>query len=63
MDKEIKKLVTKLESQSWRVDDVGKGVMAYSPDGVTKVLIHKTESDHRAMKNTLARLRAGGFQP
>jgi hypothetical protein len=39
-----------------------KGLMFYGKDGRT-VTIHYTESDHRAVKNTIARLRAIGYNP
>lgn len=63
MKKEVKELRRKLEAQGWRLEDRGSTVMAFSPDGVTVVSIHKTPSDWRAMKNTIARLRRGGFEP
>ncbi len=61
--KEIQRLVKKLREQGWRVEETTAGYMAFSPDGVTKVLFHKTPSDHRAMRNTISRLRKGGFDP
>jgi len=61
--KDIKRLVEKLKEQNWRVDDRGEQIVAFSPDGRTIVTFHKSESDHRAMKNTISRLRKGGFDP
>ena len=61
--KDVKKLVARVAEQGWRVEDRGTCWMALSPDGVTKVTIHKTNSDHRAIKNIVSRLRKGGFKP
>lgn len=61
--KEVKKLVKQLQQQGWRVEERGNRFMAYSPDGVTIVSIHKTPSDHRWLRNTIAQLRQGGFDP
>jgi hypothetical protein len=48
--------------QGWRIDSLKNGDMWYSPDGRTKVLWHRTPSDHRAEKNFLARMRQGGLR-
>ncbi len=64
MDKEVRKLVAQLERQGWRVELRGSGhYLAFSPDGKTIVLFASTPSDHRWRKNTIARLRRGGFDP
>lgn len=39
-----------------------KGWMAYSPDGVGKVLMHESPSDHHAWANALSRLRKLGYR-
>jgi hypothetical protein len=61
--KETANLIRKLREQGWRVEETRHGYMAYSPDRVTKVLLHKTPSDHRALKNALSELKRGGFDP
>lgn len=61
--KETKNLIRKLQAQGWRLKEIKAGWMAYSPDGVTKVTIHKTPSDHRAWGNMISLLRKGGFDP
>lgn len=61
--KETKHLIRKLQAQGWRLKEIKAGWMAYSPDGITKVTIHKTPSDHHAFANTIALLRKGGFDP
>ncbi len=62
-DKRVGKLLKQLQAQNWRLAETRNGWMAYSPDGVTKVAIHKTPSDHRWYDNTIRELRKGGFQP
>jgi hypothetical protein len=59
--KEVKKLLKDAEEQGWRVEKKKAGWMLYSPDGVTKVMIHKTASDHRALDNAISLMRPGGF--
>ncbi len=61
--KDVNQLVKKLRSQGWRVENTKAGHMAYSPHGYSKVLFHKTPSDHRTMRNTIARLVQGGYDP
>lgn len=61
-DKNLKTLLEKLEAQGWRIERTRKGFMCYPPDkSKQSVLIHGSESDHRAMKNTLARLKRNGY--
>lgn len=59
--KEVKNLLKQAEKQNWRVKEKKKGWMLYSPDGVTKVMIHKTASDHHALDNAVSEMRRGGF--
>jgi hypothetical protein len=61
--KDAQKLIAKVQEQGWRVDDKGSAWLRYSPDGKTIVTIHKTPSDHRALKNAISRLKRGGFDP
>lgn len=61
--KDLKKLMRRIEEAGWRVEDRGKSWACYSPDGETIVFVHKTPSDHRVMRNTLADLKRGGYDP
>jgi hypothetical protein len=60
--KAAKRLLREAEAQGWRVKDKTKGWMLMSPDGVTKVMIHKTASNHHALDNAISEMRAGGFE-
>lgn len=61
-NKEVTKLIRQIEQwPGWRVEQVKAGWMAYPPDrNKPGVLIHGTPSDHRAWRNTIARLRRSG---
>jgi DNA invertase Pin-like site-specific DNA recombinase len=61
--KELRKLKNEALKQGWREAEKKAGWMLYSPDGVTKVMIHKTASDHRALDNLVSEMRSGGFEP
>jgi ribosomal protein L14E/L6E/L27E len=61
--KEVDELLAKVAAQGWRVDDRGIKALCFSPDGVTVVTIHKTNSDHRALRNAVSQLQRGGFRP
>jgi hypothetical protein len=64
MADEIRRLKRQLERQGWRIVEKKSGAfMALSPDGETKVTIHATPGDRRALKNAVANLRKGGFDP
>lgn len=55
-------LRAELENQGFAIRETKKGFFAIAPDSSKgMVLIHNTESDRRAEKNTLARLRRAGF--
>jgi hypothetical protein len=60
--KEVRDLITAAERwPGWRVEQTKNGWMLYPPNkALAPVLIHRTESDHRALRNTLARLRKAG---
>ncbi len=60
--KEARELVREAERQGWRVEPIGDGYQLYAPDGETIVTIHVTESDVRALRNTIARMRRVGFR-
>lgn len=62
MNKDTKKLIKQVEKLGHRVQVKKTGVVqVFCPDG-TIVTFHSTESDHRALKNTTARLRRAGVQ-
>lgn len=61
MSNEATKLIKKLTSLGVPVRDTKSGWMIQAPDG-SSIAVHRTESDHRAIKNTLSRLRKAGIQ-
>ena len=61
MNKYLKELARKAESQGWRVQK-GNHLKWFAPDGRTLIVTGCTESDHRALKNTLSRMRRAGFR-
>lgn len=59
--KEVKRLVAEAPSWGWRVQETKKGWMLFPPDkSLSGVTVHKTPSDGRSWKNTLADLRKRG---
>jgi hypothetical protein len=60
--KEVIQLIRQIRRwPGWRVEEVSKGFMVYPPDKTrAPIAIHKTPSDYRHLKNTLALLRAAG---
>jgi len=60
--KEAKKLVKEAERQGFTAKEKKNGWMLTVPNGQGSVMIHKTPSDQRALKNALARLRRYGFK-
>jgi hypothetical protein len=59
---ELSKVRKEAVAQGWRVVEVTNGWMLYPPDQEqSPVLVHKTESDHRAIRNTISRMRQRGF--
>lgn len=63
MDKKtIRRITDAALAQGWRVEDTRKGRMFYPADRTkSPVLIHFTDSDHRAEKNAIAQLRRSGL--
>jgi len=61
-NKEITKLIKAVQQWAgWRVEQVTKGWMLYPPDrSMSGVLVHRTPSDHRALKNIISLLRKRG---
>lgn len=62
MKKDLKKLLEAAKAQGWAPRPKKSGEMWLSPDGVTKVMIHETPSDHRAFKNLVSEFRRGGLE-
>ena len=63
MDKEFRRVIRAAEEQGWRVRPIKKGMMLVPPDPTKPaVAIHRTPSDHRAFRNTVAKLRASGME-
>lgn len=62
MDKDLRKLIRAAERQGWTVQ-IGKAghVKLFAPDGRTLVTMGSTESDRRALTNTVSRMRRAGF--
>jgi hypothetical protein len=60
--KEVEAIVREAERQGFGVKDKKKGWMITTPNGQGAVMLHKTPSDHRGLKNEIARLRRYGFK-
>jgi hypothetical protein len=56
-------LVAEARRQGFTIVDKKKGWMILTPNGQGSVMVHKTLSDHRGLKNAIARLRRYGFEP
>jgi hypothetical protein len=63
IQREVEAIVRKAEAQGFDVKVKKMGWMISTPNGQGSVMVHKTPSDHRALKNALARLRRYGFDP
>ena len=59
---EFKKPVQELISQGWRAVSKKNGIMLYSPNGNDTVMVHRTPSDIRAIKNFKAMAHLNGKQ-
>lgn len=59
--KQINALRKAAADQGWTEKPIRAGWMLLSPDGVTKVTIHKTPGD-RWYANTIGEMRRGGFK-
>ena len=60
MNKYLKELKKRAEAQGWRVEQ-NNHLKWFAPDGRTIIVTGCTESDCRALKNTLARMRRAGY--
>jgi hypothetical protein len=61
-NKEYPKVRREAERQGWHIRPTRRGEMLLAPDGVTSVQWHHTPSDHRALNNTVAKMRKAGFE-
>ena len=61
MGKQEKAVLAAAVEQGWSISDTKKGVMLLAPDGVGKVTMHATNSDHRALKNLVSIMRRHGY--
>lgn len=60
--KDLKKILAEAERQGWRVQLLKSGhYRLYAPDGKSIVHAASTPSDHRAVDNMIAQMRAYGF--
>ncbi|HEV8656936.1 MAG TPA: hypothetical protein VGR85_15630 [Candidatus Limnocylindria bacterium] len=63
MDKEVRELVQEAGRQGWRCElRKGGHWLCFAPDGVGRVSIASTPSDHRWRANTIAKMRRHGFR-
>lgn len=62
IESDTKKVFRAAERQGWTSKAIKAGTMWFSPDGVSKVTVHRTPSDHRTFDNMLQQFRAGGLQ-
>jgi hypothetical protein len=61
--KEYKKVVKAALEKGWKLEETKKGFRLLAPNGVGSVAFDLTESDRsRAVKNTVGRMRAHGFE-
>ena len=63
MQKDYKKLIKRAVDQGWRVEYRKSGkAMLFPPDGSSPVVIHGTNSDRRALANTVKKMTARGYR-
>jgi hypothetical protein len=55
--KQVKQLLDSADEQNWTVRETKNGYQLLAPNGTDIVLIHRTQSDHRWLRNTVARMR------
>lgn len=58
--KSIKRILDGLAKQGCEIKTTTKGWQILCPDG-SIVGVHKTESDHRALRNTRSRIKRAGL--
>lgn len=63
MDKDTRKMLDEARRQGWTVEQrKGNHLKLHAPGGRTIVTMGATESDYRALRNTIARMRRAGFK-
>lgn len=61
--REVRKLIRRLEKDGWSARKTGGGHwVVRSPEGVP-VSMPSSPSDHRSMKNVMAKLKRAGWTP
>jgi hypothetical protein len=61
-NKELRGVLEAAEAQGWRVEPSKAGYLLFPPDQSQGIVsVHKTPSDHRAMKNLIGEMRRRGF--
>lgn len=65
MHKEVREIAAKLREQGWRIEEARRGghAKAFSPDGVTIVVLPGTPGGGRWKQNLISDLKKGGFDP
>lgn len=61
-DKRLKKIQKAAWDAGWWPAEKKSGIMWQSPDGRHQVMLHRTDSDHRAYDNAVAQFRAAGLK-
>lgn len=61
-NKDVKQLIALVQSwNGWRVEEKAKGWMIYPPSKeFSGVMVHRSPSDHRWLKNVMSELRKRG---
>lgn len=60
-DKRLKKLQKQAWDAGWWPEEKKDGILWQSPDRRFQVMVHRTDSDHRAFDNASARFRRFGL--
>lgn len=61
--KEIREIIEEAERQGWRSKALRSGhTLMFAPDGKSKVTLPGTPSEHRWLKNALAKMRQAGLR-
>lgn len=61
MEKDLRKIVKRLEKQGWRVEHGKTHTKLFPPDKTKPiVVVPNTPSDHRSLRNSIAQIRRSG---
>ncbi|WP_051898632.1 hypothetical protein [Sciscionella sediminilitoris] len=63
MDKDVRKLIRRLEAQGFEVRYSAKGYPLVYRDGEFVTKLPQTPSDWRGLKNSVAHLKRHGYRP